>query len=183
MLVAFIAACSGGDGGAIGESKLPRLVLQPSDLPETFIRFDEGEQVPADAPSGRRADPTRFDRKGGWKARYRRTEIERPGPLVVESRADLFEGEEDAKRDFDLLAEDLSRSLGGVSEQLEAPGVGAEAVAATARQGTVRYYSIAWRQQNVVAALLVNGFAVSLRFDHALQLAHKQEGRIGAAGG
>lgn len=183
-LAALLAACSGADGDAIAESKLSRLVLQPSDLSTTWIRFDEGEQVTADAPPGRRADPTRFGRSGGWKARYRRPgSPATPGPLVIDSRADLFADAEGAKRDFEALETELNASLGGTTRRLDAPHVGDEALAATASQGPVRYYSIAWRQQNVVAALLVNGFAVSLSFDHALRLARKQERRIEAAAG
>jgi hypothetical protein len=184
VLAALLAGCSGGDEDAIAESELPRLVLQPSDLSTTWTRFDEGEQITADAPPGRRADPTRFGRRDGWKARYRRPGSRAtPGPLVIDSRVDLFADAEGAKRDFEELEAELNASLGRTTRRLDAPEIGDEALAATASQGPVRYYSIAWRQQNVVAALLVNGFAVSLSFDHALRLARKQERRIEAAAG
>jgi hypothetical protein len=183
VLAALLGGCSGGDERAIAESKLPTLVLQPGDLSKVWQQFDEGKQVRADAPSGRRADPTRFDRKGGWKARYRRAGTPAtPGPLVIESRADLFGDSDGAKKDFGTLADDLDAGLGGPVKRLEAPELGEEAVAAEALQGTgpaaVRFYSVAWRQDNVVAAMLVNGFARSLTFDDLLDLARKQQARI-----
>jgi hypothetical protein len=183
--LALLGGCSGDGDGAISEGKLPELVLQPDDLPRVWSQFDEGRQGLADAPAGRRADPARFGRKGGWKARYRRAgSVRTQGPLVIESRADLFADADGARRDLDALEDDLEASLGGSSKHVEAD-IGEEAVAASALQGTgrraVRFYSVAWRQDNVVAAMLVNGFASSLTLEEVLRLARRQEERIARA--
>jgi hypothetical protein len=172
-----VAACGGGDG--IPAAKLPELVLQPGDLPEVWVRFDEGRQGRADAPPGRRADPDRFGREGGWKARYRKPGSRATrGPLVIESRADLFAGEEGAQDDLELLRDELAGGLAAGARRIAAPALGDEAVAATVRQGAVRFYLIAWRQENVVGAILVNGFSRSLRLSDASELARKQARRI-----
>jgi hypothetical protein len=178
----LLLGCSRGDDPGVAESNLPELVLHVSDLSRAWTRFDEGRQVAADAPPGRRADPGRFGRRSGWKARYRRPGSARTrGPLVIESRADLFADAEGAEADLAALAHDLDATVGGPVRRIEPPDLGDEAVAATARQGTVVFYSVAWRQGNVVAALLVNGFVRSLTFADAVRLARRQEQRIAAA--
>ena len=183
LVLLAAAGCAGGDEG-VSEGRLPELVLQPRDLPAIWVQFDEGRQIRADAPPGRRADPSRFDRQGGWKARYRRPgSATTRGPLVIESRADLFATGDGAEQDLDVLEQELDASLGQGARRIEVPGVGEEVVAATARQGRVRFYAIAWRQQNVVAAIRVNGFGSSLTVDDAMRLARRQEQRIeGVAG-
>lgn len=182
VLPLLLVGCSRGDDPGIAESNLPELVLHVSDLSRGWTRFDEGRQVAADAPPGRRADPGRFGRQNGWKARYRRPGSPATrGPLVIESRADLFADAEGAEADFAALANDLDATVGGPVRRIESPELGDEAVAATATQGTVVFYSVAWRHENVVAALLVNGFVRSLTFADAVRLARRQEQRIAAA--
>jgi hypothetical protein len=183
-VLAVVAACGGDDEPEITTTELPRIVLQPDDLPKVWVLFDEGRQARADAPAGRRSDPRRFDRVEGWKARYRRAgSVNTPGPLVIESRADLFESGDGAEQDFGLLEEELDATLPDAARRVAAPELGDEAVAATLLQGTVRFYSVAWRQENVVAAILVNGFARALTFEQALELARRQERRIAEAAG
>ena len=196
LLVAgvLLAGCDGGAGSPgngdranIPRSALRSLVLQPTDLPEVWVRFDEGRQTRRDSPSGERADPARFGRLGGWKARYRRPgSRSTQGPLVIESRADLFGDAGGAKRDFDLLERDLGASLGLELERGEASGLGDDAAAGAVVQGDersgVRYVVVAWRYGNVVGTLVANGFAPSFTATQGLSLARTQQQKIAAAG-
>jgi hypothetical protein len=172
----------GGNESTISASTLSKLVLQPADLPPVFLRFDEGRQILVDSPGGRRADPARFGREEGWKARYRRTgSQEIAGPIVVESRADVFESSDGAKDDLDAARADL-----GDSEldwqPIDEPGLGDESFAAThVEPGLgkgVRYYQVYWRDANVTASVSTNGFEGRFPLADALELARKQEQRI-----
>jgi hypothetical protein len=181
----LLAGCS-GDDASVTRAELPQVVLQPADLTRVWTQFDVGRQIGPDAPPGARADPSRFGRTEGWKARYRRPGSQSTrGPLVIESRADLFEDDDGAERDFELLERDPTEGLGSAAERLEAPSLGDEAVAASFVQGqqrrAVRFYVIAWRHGNVVAALRANGFADSFTLDDVLALAAKQERRLARA--
>ena len=108
---------------------LPNVVLQPADLAGSFEQFDEGRQASADQPEGARADATRFGRIDGWKSRYRRRGgVEIRGPLVIESRADLFKSsggaEGRARRDRARAGSraERSRSWGRSCGRLDNPG-------------------------------------------------------------
>jgi len=179
--VLVVAACGGGED-PISSARLPELVLQPADLPGIWVRFDEGRQGRADALPGQRADADRFGREGGWKARYRRPgSADTPGPLVIESRADLFADRGGAEDELDVIRDGRGASLASGARPITAPSIGHDAVAATVRQGAVRYYLVAWRQENVVATLVVNGFARSFTLADVERLARKQERRIARA--
>jgi hypothetical protein len=188
LLLVVLAGCSltGGDGGrSIEVAELEKLVLQPDDLPRSFLRFDEGRQIAADLPSGTRADPARFGRRDGWKARYRRPGTRMTaGPLVIESKADLFESAGGAEDDFEAARADLDE--GDVRwSPIDEPGLGDESFAATLVQGTetsgVRFYQVVWREDNVTASLLVNGFERRLSLQEVLELAQVQQRRVSAA--
>src|SRR5689334_17400820 len=91
VAVLALAACGGGADKPVKPSQLPKLVLQPHDLSGPFTAFDVGRQVRLDQVPGPRGNPARFGREGGWKARYNRPGSPTTrGPLVVESRADVF---------------------------------------------------------------------------------------------
>jgi hypothetical protein len=188
VLVLVAAGCSlGGDDSPIQASELNRLVLQPQDLPKTFFRFDEGRQIGVDSPGGRRADPERYGRIDGWKARYRRADSEKaPGPLVIESRADVFDSSGGAKDDLDAARADLRESELGW-QPIDEPGLGDESFAVTLVQsvtgGDVRYYQVLWRDGNATASLNVNGFDPGLALGDTLELARKQERRMSEAAG
>ncbi|MGH3005118.1 MAG: hypothetical protein ACRDOS_04330 [Gaiellaceae bacterium] len=183
-----LAACSGGgsDEEAVELDELPRVVLQPEDVPATMIVFDEGRLARADMGPGERADPTRFGREGGWKARYRVPGggTEPSGPLVVESRVDLFAATDGAEQDFELLEQEIEA---GPGERLDPPGIGEASASVLQRQQAVPSdavsYTITWRQANVTAAVTVQGFENSLELEDALTLARKQERRIARAAG
>jgi hypothetical protein len=177
----LVGGCSlDGDGGvSIERGELEGLVLQQEDLSAAFSQFDEGRQATVDLPAGERSDPTRFGRIDGWKSRFRRAGTARTrGPLVIASLADLFESTEGAKDD--LAAFDESGF-----DAIDEPELGDEARAWESLQGGgasgVRYYLIAWREENATASLLVSGFEGRLTFDEALDLARKQAARMSRA--
>jgi hypothetical protein len=173
----------GGDSSPIDPSELKGIVLQPEDLPAPFERFDEGRQLRVDQPQGVLADPTRFGREDGWKARFRRAGSTRTqGPLVVESRADVFADEDGAVKELDARRRDL---IEGLRLAAGKPGLGGDGFVATGTQGSgrfaVRFYLVAWRDRNATGSVLANGFEGRLTRDQALGLARKQQARIDAA--
>jgi hypothetical protein len=185
LAILGLAGCSltGDDGGAsIEVAELKKLVLQPGDLPSSFTRFDEGRQIAADLPEGARADPARFGRRDGWKARYRRAgTVQTTGPLVIESKADVFDSGEGAGDDFEAARAETDESE-PEWQPIGEPGLGDESFAATLLQGPessgVRFYQVVWREDNAVASLNLNGFARGLALEDALELARAQEKRI-----
>jgi len=192
VLAAVLAGCSplGDDSAepAIPETSLSAVVLQPEDLGDDFSRFDEGPLAIADAPAGERADPERFDRIGGWKARYRRPgSAVTAGPLVVESRADLFETSSGAERELGAHRDELEPQALHPSgaDLVEVEELGDEAVALTQGSGdapgTVVSHTVAWRYRNVSASVTANGFRGKLRLAHVLGLARAQQRRLAGA--
>jgi hypothetical protein len=176
VLTLLVAGCS-GDSTEVAENALPTVVLQPADLPSAFERFDEGRQVRADQPEGRE-DAARFGRVSGWKSRYRRRGgAETPGPLVVESRADLFKSGGGAEDELDAIASEGGRDLAD-------EGLGEEAVVVTRTQQAfprpLVTYVVSWRSDNVVAAITANGFQGRMSERDALRLARLQQARIAA---
>jgi hypothetical protein len=166
----------GGAGAAYDRSDLASMVVKADDLPKVWIRFDEGRQVSADQPTGERSDPSRFGRVDGWKARYRRPGSPRTrGPLVIESRADVFEDEEGAREDFETYRDELAAAGRSVEDE---PGLGDEAIVSTLVQGDVRFYLVLWRDRNAVASINVNGFERRLSRRDAIDLARKQQRRM-----
>ena len=186
-LVVVVAGCAGGDGDeqAVPATKMRLVVLQPADLSKAFVRFDEGPVRLADTPPGPRGDPERFGREGGWKARYRRPgSAATKGPLVVESRIDLFDGEDGAESEFDAYREELEAEAGGAGRWLDVPRIGDDALAATSGSGmanSVRVFRLVWRDGNATASIAANGFEGRLRLADVLELVRKQQRRIAAA--
>ena len=179
VALALVAGCRGSEN--IPLDKLPRLVLQPDDVPDLTM-FDEGRQSRADLPPGERGDPHRFGRRGGWKARYRRAgSAETRGPLVVESRADLFASEGGAEADLDSARRALEREWRRVHSAAIGDGTSAATTTQQAVAGDVRFYTIAWRDNNVTASILVQGFEGKVALEDAVALARKQQKRIDAA--
>jgi hypothetical protein len=177
----LVAGCTlGNDGGdaSIEQAQLEGLVLQPEDLPSAFAVFDEGRQGITDRPVGERSDPTRFGRIDGWKSRYRRAGSQRTkGPLVIVSFADVFESADGAQDELEAIDE-------ADFDAREHPNLGDDARAWESLQGTaggVRYYLIAWREDNAIASVLTSGFEGKITFDDALELARKQAARVSRA--
>jgi hypothetical protein len=171
-----LVACMGDSGATYERGGLERMVVQSDDLGKVWIRFDAGRQVSADQPTGERSDPSRFGRVDGWKARYRRPgSPQTRGPLVIESRADVFEDEDGAREDFQAYRDELAASGTRVEDE---PGLGDEALVSTLVQGDVRFYLVLWRDSNAVASINVNGFERRLTRREAVALARKQQRRI-----
>jgi hypothetical protein len=184
IVLAAGAACMGDDSAAIDKSELKGLVVQPSDLPNAFIRFDEGRQTRIDQPGGTLAEVDRYGREDGWKARYRRPgSPATKGPLVVESKVDVFGDSGGAERE---LAAEREEVVEGLHVEDERPGVGDESFVATGTQGSgrfaVRSYLVGWRHENVAATVLANGFEGKFTREQAIELARKQQVRLAAAG-
>jgi hypothetical protein len=182
----------GNDEKQIDRAALPTIVLQRGDLADIWVPFNSGRQVRADAPAGPRSDPLRFGRLDGWIARFRRAGSQKTaGPLVIESRADLFDSADGAADELSAARSELGRAIGArePAEPLADPAIGDEALAATIleRRGgagiaDVRFYLVSWRHDNVVASIFVNGFDRKLTLSQALDLARLQERRIERAG-
>jgi hypothetical protein len=99
---------------------------------------------------------------------------------VIESRADLFEDSDGAKSDFEAARQALETS----GRQFEAPDLGDESYAVTAGDetaGSVRFFTIVWRDANVLATLSVNGFHGRVEPEDVAELARKQQARIARA--
>ena len=180
VLTLVLAGCS-GDSKRVADADLATVVLQPDDLLRSFERFDEGPQASADQPEGARSDAARFGRIDGWKSRYRRRGgVEIRGPLVIESRADLFKSSGGAEDELDEIAreravEPSDRSLGDET-----------VVVSTTQAGfprPLRTFVVYWRSANVVGAITANGFQGRLSEKDALRLARRQQARIAAATG
>ena len=180
VLTLVLAGCS-GDSSNVAKADLPEVVLQPADLSGSFERFDEGRQASADQPEGARADTARFGRIDGWKSRYRRRGgVEIRGPLVIESRADLFKSSEGAEDELDEIARE--RAVEPSDRNLGDDAV----VVSTTQAGfprPLRTFVVYWRSANVVGAITANGFQGRVSEKDALRLARLQQARIAAATG
>jgi len=180
----LLAGCSidgEEDGTPVTSDELRQLVLQPADVPRVFIRFDEGRQRTAEQPVGR-ADMSRLGRQGGWKARYRRSgTTQTKGPLVIASLVDVFDSAGGAEDEFGALQDDLR--AGGLGwRPVESPQLGDEVFAMTHVQGSgpskVDFFHVAWRDDNVVASVAINGFGGKVELADAVGLARRQDRRI-----
>ena len=190
LLPLVYTGCMGGDEDAqVSKDDLGSLVLQREDLPPLFTRFDSGELAVTDIRPGPRAEQSRFGRVAGWKARYRRSgSAQASGPLVVESRVDLFRNNGGAAQDLAAYREELAQTVDGFkgpARSLDPPGVGegSAAITLTQRGGqvSVRLFTIAWRRAELTASISVNGFEGRVVLGDALALARKQDRRIAEA--
>jgi hypothetical protein len=183
--VILLSACGSDGGDEIAVGKASKLVLRESDLRGPFQAFYVGPLARLDTSGTARADPQRYGRKGGWIARFNRPgSAATSGPLVVESRVDLFGGAGGAKSDLAayrrVFVAVIGRS-GGAARLVDAPPLGDEAVAMTTLQRglhDIRFYTVAWRDRNSTASLAVNGFDGRVTLADAVALARRQEQRI-----
>jgi hypothetical protein len=180
-LVCAVSACGGE--ATIPEGRLSGLVLRDRDLPPAFSPFSVGPQSSVDATSPLREDPTRFGRKGGWIARYRRSgSVSTRGALVVVSRADLFGDSGGAQKDLQEYSTELANEPGATPHALKLPRLGDQAYGETFFQPgahPVRYVVIAWRYRNVTASVEAEGF--HLRTADVVALAQRQQRHIAGA--
>jgi hypothetical protein len=171
LLALLLVGCS-EDRRELSEQELARLVVLPADLPDDFVRFDEGRLARSDTPRGDQ----------GWKARYRRAGgAKTTGALVVDSRVEVYEDGDAAGVGFDSYRGEVPPA----AESLPEPELGDEAYAATLLQegasGGVRFFFVGWRSGEMTGTLSVSGFDGRVAVDDALVLARAQAGRIDAA--
>lgn len=177
--------CDGKDE-RLDPDRASQAVLRISDLPDGFTAFDRGEIESRDVAPGPREDPARFGRQGGWKTRFRR--VGAPGtrgPLVVESRVDVFSDSDGAGDELAAYRSEYEAALAGVdaASQLDDPDLGEAAVAFTFVQRGLtdaHYFAIAFRLENAVASLLVSGLKGRLSLREVVALGRKQLARIQA---
>jgi hypothetical protein len=179
-MAALLAGCGGAK--TVSKDRLPDLVQKGPDLPRPFAPFYVGTQYRLDNQGTIRADPARWGREGGWIARYRRRgSIHTRGPLVLESRADLFSRAGGAEKDLAAYGAVFDQTPGATARRLRLPKLGDAALGiAFAQPGRLRihFFRIAWRYRNVTASVTAEGFRVGLA--QVLELARKQQGRIAA---
>jgi hypothetical protein len=186
------AGCAGSDdstdeeSGSVPVARLSDAVLQPSDLPPVFTRFDTGRLVGSDLHPGPRETLDRFERRGGWKARYKRAgSSATPGPLVVQSLVDAFADVDHARDDLDAYDQEFREAVvqsGGAAKLIDVPQVGEETVAYLRVQHgnpATRFYTLAWRFGNVTASVAADGFE-GLTSARVVRLARKQQAHIAA---
>lgn len=168
----------GGDGNEGYEAgQLERMVMRAEDLEGSdWTRFDWGRQEATDQPTGARSDPSRFGRLDGWKARYRRPGTPQTvGPLVIESRADVFDDKDGAREDYEAYGSELEAAGLMLEPQTD---LGEAAIVATLVDDDVRFYLVQWRDENAVASINVNGYDGKLTKEQAVELARKQLNRM-----
>jgi hypothetical protein len=158
---------------------MSHLVLQQQDLGATFAAFNSGPQTQLDNQGTPRANPQRDGRVGGWIARFHRPgSFATRGPLVVESRVDVFKSDGGAKSDLNLYEQTFESAARAGGKSLAAPRVGDQALAMTFVQPgakPLRFYRIAWRFRNATASVTAEGFDRKLALGQALALARKQQ--------
>jgi len=178
LLVAVSLAGCGGASHSISAKDLNRLVLTRQQVGRPFASFDTGPQTQLDNQGTPRANPTRDGREGGWIARYHRSgSTGTKGPLVVESRVDVFKSPGGATKDLAAYGQMFDASPGASRRQLT-PNVGDSALGVTFLQPgpqPLRFYRIAWRYRNATASVTAEGFAGKLDLGQALALARKQQ--------
>lgn len=182
VLLALVAGCGDSSGAALSADHAERLVLRPADLGRTFVAFADGPQAALDNAGTVRADPTRFGREGGWIARYRRNATRTTrGPLVVESRVDVFKSVAGARSDLAEYRTMLEHQPGTLPHPLAVPRIGDASLGVTFEQPgllPIRFYRVAWRYRNATASVLVQGWAGKLDAAAAVSLVRKQQARL-----
>jgi hypothetical protein len=184
FLVICLALAGCGSGPApIKTARLPMLILQQGDVPHGFAEFAHGPQVRSDLHPGPREDPERFGRLGGWISRFRRAAVVTVhvgGPLVIESRADVFPSTGAAKKDLNAYQAEYEAQPAELrTEPLAPPPVGDDARAFRFGSGLDRFVLVAWRKANATASILVEGSSITPA--DAARLARRQEAHLQAA--
>lgn len=179
-LAALLAACGGSK--PVSADRMQQLVLRPADVGPAFQSFYDNVQTHLDNDATPRADPAHDGREGGWVARYRRAGSPKTqGPLLVESRVDVFKSSGGAKDDLDLYRRLLSSGPGSQRRRLAVGSLGDDAVGTTFLQAggmPVRFYRIAWRYRNATASVTAEGFDGHITAADAVGLARKQQQRL-----
>src|SRR5438105_9341392 len=148
MALAAVLLAGRDSQSAIPKDKLSTLVLSQKDMPSGFSEFYNGAQVRLDNQGTVRSDASRDGREGGWIARLRRADPgQTQGPLVIESRADLFKDSNGARSDLGAYRTQFSRNSGSDLKNVAVSSLGDEALGVTFTQTgarPLRFYQIAW---------------------------------------
>jgi len=178
-LVVVAAGCGGGGGGDVPAASPGRLVLAARDVGPAFSSFYRGPQTALDNQGTPRAKLQRYGREAGYVTRLRRAgSASTAGPLVVESRVDVFRSADGATKDLAAYRQILAATPGLHRRTLKLPVIGDSAAGVSFVQpGPVptRYYRIAWRYRNATASVTAQGFAGKLRLRDVLALVRKQQ--------
>jgi hypothetical protein len=158
-MLLFCAGCGGGSARQLAAASLPRVVLQPGDVP-SWTRFenDSGTAADAGALGGR-------DRIGVWIARYRSSR----GVLV--SRIDLYRNADAAHTAFKRLG---AQAVGNGIAALSTPRLGDERVGFTVGT-TLIFDSIFWRRANAILSVVLQ--APDAKVQEASRLAAQEDAR------
>jgi len=180
LAIVLVAGC-GGSAPTIPIGSMSRGVLQPADVGKGFHEFYDGKQTHLDNQSPR-SDPTRYGREGGWIARFTRPGTAKTrGPLVLESRVDLFKDAGGAKKDLLAYRELFASPALAQRRVVTVPKLGDDVLGQTFVQPAtkpVRFFRIAWRYRNATAAVAVEGFDGRVHVADAIALARKQQSRL-----
>jgi hypothetical protein len=176
VLLVSLAGCGGGGANALKQADLRRGVLQLADLGPSFAQLENGPGAAFDAPRG----ASRLGRIAGFEARFRN----RRAAEVVSDRVDLFPSASAAGKQLDAYRQSFAATA-AAGAALPPPAIGDGAAAYRLEQasthGTIRFFGIAWRHENAVAYLVVQGHS-TLTAAAAQAMARRQERRLGAAG-
>jgi hypothetical protein len=159
-ILLLCAACGGSSARQFAAASLPRIVLQPADVP-SWTRFENDSGTAADTGSlGSR------DRIGVWIARYRSSQG------VVVSRIDLYRSAGAAHDAFKRLG---TQAVGnGVAPLPTPPHLGDERVGYTVGT-TLIFDSIFWRRANAVLSVVLQ--EPDAKAGEASRLAEQEDAR------
>ncbi len=188
---ALLAGCAGGQGALINKSP-KQLVLSVGQIPYPGFVVESGS-ASAGVYSNRRAAGgsaavlRKLEAAGritGYQADFDRSlsPQQAVGPVVIESSAATYRSDAGAAAGLRVVAEQ-ARSAGGV--QISTGKLGDQAVGFTLQKqfdGTsYEAFVVAWRQQNVVAGIQIEGNAATLDVNYAVDLAQLQQRQIARA--
>lgn len=189
VLLAVISTtgCGGSQpaGKKPAESVLRGLTLRAKDLPRTFAPFADGREAVFELQPVLGRNPARFDRQGGWVARYRRNGGPRTrGLLTLVSGAEAFARPSGAKDYLGAIEKQDERTAALTNlERIDVPRIGDEAHAvATPKSvpGSVRYMIVTWRDGRFIGTLSATGFSGAMKTADVIALVRRQEKRIAA---
>ncbi|MFL5929455.1 MAG: hypothetical protein ACJ77E_21180 [Gaiellaceae bacterium] len=183
-LVIALAGC-GSSSHSISADDVRGFVLRQQDVGRPFDSFYSGPPTQLDTQGTPRSDPRRFGREAGWLARYHRPgSAATRGPLVVESRVDVFKETGGARDDLAAYRHALAVGAPRPSRPLDVAKLGDEAIGLTFVQPgakPLRFYRLAWRYRNATASITAEGFEGNLTARDAVALARKQQRLLGRA--
>lgn len=153
------AGCGGSSARQFAAGSLPRIVLQPADVP-AWTRFQNDSGTAADTGSlGSR------DRVGTWIARYRSSQG------VIVSRVDLYRSTGAAHNAFARLD---AQAVGNGVAPLATPRLGDERAGYTVGT-TLIFDSIFWRRSNAILSVVLQKPAA--KAGEANRLAEREDAR------